>query len=196
MTRGLSACCRSTPLFRRAAFAPPRGSGEQGKLPFRGSALGEGRASGELGLRGLHPRGWGRAAGLPACLPKVSLTFLVVSLPDRGRRVLLGAAAPRSTPFHPPPATPLALASTLRAPASASPSPRPQRAARLPLRGALELHAACRAGVSGKELREITSDCEAPGRLEGRRSSVQRSPTRQAACFSKEDNSPPQSGAA
>ena len=41
---------------------------------------------------------------------------------------------------------PLALASTLRAPAPASPLPRPQRAARLPLRGALELHAACRAG--------------------------------------------------
>ena len=47
--------------------------------------------------------------GLSTCLPEVNLTFLVVSPPDRGRRVLLGAAAPRSTPFHPPPATPLAL---------------------------------------------------------------------------------------
>ena len=38
--------------------------------------------------------------------------FLLLDLrpPGRGRRVLLGAAAPRSTPFHPPPATPLALA--------------------------------------------------------------------------------------
>ena len=44
---------------------------------------------------------------LPVCLPQVNLACLKLSLPDGGRRVLLGAAAPRSTPFHPPPATPL-----------------------------------------------------------------------------------------
>ena len=44
----------------------------------------------------------------PVCLAKTFAFFKVFCL-RRGRRVLLGAAAPRSTPFQPPPATPLAL---------------------------------------------------------------------------------------
>ena len=44
----------------------------------------------------------------PVCLAKTFAFFKVFCL-RRGRRVLLGAAAPRSTPFHPPPATPLGI---------------------------------------------------------------------------------------
>ena len=42
----------------------------------------------------------------PACLAMTFAFFKVFCL-RRGRRVLLGAAAPRSTPFQPPPTTPL-----------------------------------------------------------------------------------------
>ena len=64
----------------------------------------------------------------------------------------MGLAAPRSTPFQPPPATPLALVSTLRATASAflKPSPCPQRASPLPLIWRRESGAACRAGGFGR----------------------------------------------
>ena len=40
------------------------------------------------------------------CLPKVSLTFLVVSPPDRGRRVLLGAGRPTEHPLPTPAGNP------------------------------------------------------------------------------------------
>ena len=42
----------------------------------------------------------------PVCLA-MTFAFSKVFCLRRGRRVLLGAAAPRSTPFQPPPATPL-----------------------------------------------------------------------------------------
>ena len=45
----------------------------------------------------------------PSCLEE-SFSFLKVICLRRGRRVLLGAAAPRSTPFQPPPTTPLGRA--------------------------------------------------------------------------------------
>ena len=56
-----------------------------------------------------------RAATLPACLPEVSLTFLVVSLPDGGRRARYGKLRfPSCAPFHPPgPPLPWALSSPL-----------------------------------------------------------------------------------
>jgi len=50
-----------------------------------------------------------RVPALPACLAISFPAFRTCRPPGRGRRVLLGAAAPRSTPFQPPPATPLAL---------------------------------------------------------------------------------------
>ena len=44
-----------------------------------------------------------RGATLSACLPQVSLTFLVVSLPDGGRRARYGKLRfPSCAPFHPP----------------------------------------------------------------------------------------------
>ena len=49
-----------------------------------------------------------RATALPVCFEEELFVLLDLRPPGRGRRVLLGAAAPRSTPFHPPPATPLA----------------------------------------------------------------------------------------
>ena len=48
-----------------------------------------------------------RSAMLPACFEKAVFFCLDLRPPGRGRRVLLGAAAPRSTPFQPPPTTPL-----------------------------------------------------------------------------------------
>jgi hypothetical protein len=48
---------------------PAGGSEYRRKLPFRGRGEGEGRAGGELRLRGLHPRGVCRGATLAECLP-------------------------------------------------------------------------------------------------------------------------------
>ena len=96
-----------------------------------------------------------RSAALPVCFEEALFVLFDLRPPGRGRRVLLGAAAPRSTPFHPPPATPLALVSTLRATATAfaKPSPCPQRAAPLPSIWRGERDAACRA----ERLRERAS---------------------------------------
>ena len=128
----------------------------------------------------------------------------------------MGLAAPRSTPFQPPPATPLALASTLRATASAPPLPCPQRAVPYPSEWTLESGAACRAkrirkraSKSRQRLRncalEWASGPDAPdllgegeGSREKRRSRTfdrketfaRSSPTRQAARCPTLDNSP------
>ena len=73
---------------------PPVGSGYQRELPFRGRVWRKEEAAraGSVGA----PR-------LSECLPEVSLTFSVVSLPDGGRRVRYGELrSPSCTPFHPP----------------------------------------------------------------------------------------------
>ena len=99
--------------------------------------------------------------GLPACFEQAHAFFLSGESSRRGKAgALWETAFPLLRPLPSPRSTPsLALASTLRAPAPASPSPRPQRAARLPSGWTVELHAACRAKVSGKVLREIPCHC-------------------------------------
>ena len=64
----------------------PHGSGVQGESPLQ-----------RVGVV---------LARSPACLA-MTFAFSKVFCLRRGRRVLLGAAAPRSTPFQPPPTTPL-----------------------------------------------------------------------------------------
>ena len=76
---------------------PPVGSGYQRELPFRGRVWRKEEAAraGSVGA----PR-------LSECLPEVSLTFSVVSLPDGGRRVLLGASRPTEHPLPTPAGNP------------------------------------------------------------------------------------------
>ena len=103
----------------------PAGEALEGNCPFEGAckakaALAAGAGdkrkaarSLESGLVGSRPACrsgvWVVSCGLSACLPEVSLTFLVVSLPDRGRRVLLGAGRPTEHPLPSPAGNPAGL---------------------------------------------------------------------------------------
>ena len=76
----------------------------------KGGALAGGEVARSTRERSAREGGLTRAgvvlARSPASLAKLFAFSKVICL-RRGRRVLLGAAAPRSTPFQPPPATPL-----------------------------------------------------------------------------------------
>ena len=76
---------------------PPVGSGYRRGLPFRGRVWRKEEAA---------RAGAVVSRELPACLPEVSLTFSVVSLPDRGRWVLLGASRPTEHPLPTPAGNP------------------------------------------------------------------------------------------
>ena len=99
-----------------SAPAFPAGSGRQRELPFQGRVKGK---------EGMARAGAVVSRELPACLPEVSLTFSVVSLPDRGRRVRYGKlrsdlprslAAKDARPAKPELARPLAISSLPLAP--------------------------------------------------------------------------------
>ena len=77
-------------------IAPPVGSESRRELPFQGRGKGkEGRQSLIVGT----PR-------LSECLPQVNLACLKLSLPDGGRRVLLGASRPTEHPLPTPAGNP------------------------------------------------------------------------------------------
>ena len=80
---------------------PGAGAAINGNCPFEGAYKAKAALAGGIRLGGesLKVVSW----GLPFCSPKVSLPFLVVSPPDRGRRVRYGKLRfPSCTPFHPP----------------------------------------------------------------------------------------------
>ena len=102
----------------------PAGADGEGNCPFEGACEAKAALAAGVGIEGKDARALESWPGgsRPAWL-KVCLTFLVVSTPCRGRRARYGKLRfPSCAPFHPPGTPlPLALASTLRDPASASP---------------------------------------------------------------------------
>ena len=79
------------------------GSGFSAENPRHPAPGAVGRSGAELGRKPSSRSGaFVVFSTLPECLPEVSLTFSVVSLPDGGRRVLLGASRPTEHPLPTP----------------------------------------------------------------------------------------------
>ena len=93
-------CCRG-----RDGGVLDAGAGYKGNCPYEGSVVRSMRGSGARRESPLRRAGVVLARS-ESCLATAFAFFNVFCL-RRGRRVLLGAAAPRSTPFQPPPTTPL-----------------------------------------------------------------------------------------
>jgi hypothetical protein len=82
---------------------PGAGAAGKGNCPFEGEREAKAALAAGAGKKRKSAGAFCRRATLPECLPKVSLTFLVVSPPDWGRRVRYGKLRfPSCTPFHPP----------------------------------------------------------------------------------------------
>ena len=100
---------RSSSLCRRAAPMPGAGAVFEGNCPFEGACKAKAALAARTKDKRKAARALSRSATLSARLPEVSLTFLVVSLPDRGRGDVMGLRPLRS-PLPTPRSTPLALA--------------------------------------------------------------------------------------